>query len=379
MSCNNSDCGTCRPKIRCATGPTGGAGPTGPTGDVGPNGVAGPTGPTGAGNASPGNPDLSIQFNDGGSFGGDADWTRQSLGFFNASLIVMNRGPALTFTAIDNTIVRAFGSWIVDGFAVGDVITVVAGQNSNLNDGTYTVVGPVTATDLPVDGPLIDDSTLAGDVFISANPGWIGYGRPGADYPFPTPNVPIPAVIRIPQPLFDDSPDITIIDFFDRPGSNNDTLPILAVNDGAIMIGGIQDVANLDVGIVNRFLNIIVWTQNFLGRWDSSQWQNDDNVVFEQRHRGLTTTLDATPAALVVPISGTQAIIDVQVIARSAGDHAIWRFTYTSIDGVEVTPTFPKKTGGAAAWDCTTADGVNFVITGAALTTIVWQGTNVSA
>lgn len=42
MSCNNPDCGTCRPKIRCATGPTG-AGGGGPTGPAGPTG----TGPGG--------------------------------------------------------------------------------------------------------------------------------------------------------------------------------------------------------------------------------------------------------------------------------------------------------------------------------------------
>jgi len=57
-----------------AAGDTGPTGPTGATGATGSTGPTGPTGPTGAG-AAPGGSDTYVQFNDGGSFGGDEHFT----------------------------------------------------------------------------------------------------------------------------------------------------------------------------------------------------------------------------------------------------------------------------------------------------------------
>jgi hypothetical protein len=48
-------------------------------------------------------------------------------------------GPALVFTAASHTIARSFGSWLLDGFAVGQKV-IVSGTASN--NGT---VGPITA------------------------------------------------------------------------------------------------------------------------------------------------------------------------------------------------------------------------------------------
>lgn len=81
----------------------------------------------------------------------------------------MTGTPQLTFstTASPDTITRNEGSWLADGFVVGDVITV-AGSTSN--DGEY-VVAAVTALTLTVgEGDLTDEAGVAG-VTVTGAPG----------------------------------------------------------------------------------------------------------------------------------------------------------------------------------------------------------------
>ena len=65
---------------------------------------------------------------------------------------------SITFTNATGVITRTVGSWITDGFVVGDFV-YVSGTLSNLNDGSAGQITIVTATDLTVDGVLVDELT----------------------------------------------------------------------------------------------------------------------------------------------------------------------------------------------------------------------------
>jgi len=71
---------------------------------------------------------------------------------------------ALTFAAAADTVTRSRGSWLADGFRVGDSVTVVGTAS---NDGTYTVAG-VTAAVLDLGDGLADEVVRADAVTITA-------------------------------------------------------------------------------------------------------------------------------------------------------------------------------------------------------------------
>lgn len=66
----------------------------------------------------------------------------------------------ITFTAATKRITRASGSWITDGFAVGDTIYVMGPDESANN--RYFTVNTITATILTVDETVTEDGTDAG-------------------------------------------------------------------------------------------------------------------------------------------------------------------------------------------------------------------------
>jgi hypothetical protein len=70
---------------------------------------------------------------------------------------------ALTFETAGDTITRASGSWLADGFAVGDVI-VITGTSSN--NATHTIE-VLTADVLTVVGNLTDEVSSTGAVVVS--------------------------------------------------------------------------------------------------------------------------------------------------------------------------------------------------------------------
>jgi hypothetical protein len=70
---------------------------------------------------------------------------------------------ALTFAAAADTVTRSRGSWLADGFRVGDSVTVVGTAS---NDGTYTVAG-VTAAVLDLGDGLTDEVIRADAVTIT--------------------------------------------------------------------------------------------------------------------------------------------------------------------------------------------------------------------
>jgi hypothetical protein len=65
---------------------------------------------------------------------------------------------SITFTNSTGKIVRTVGSWITDGFVVGDYV-YVSGTLSNLNDGTLGKITARDATEMTVDGTLVDELT----------------------------------------------------------------------------------------------------------------------------------------------------------------------------------------------------------------------------
>jgi hypothetical protein len=94
---------------------------------------------------------------------------------------VMSGAPTLTFAEVGgtgDTITRSTGSWIADGFAVGDVVTVAGSASTN------NVTGPIAAltalvltfgtTDLAAEGPLANCTVVGSSALTFAEVGATG-------------------------------------------------------------------------------------------------------------------------------------------------------------------------------------------------------------
>ena len=81
-----------------------------------------------------------------------------------ATGVVVTGQPSLTFAAADDTVTRSRGSWLADGFRVGDTVTV---SGTVGNDGTYTVAG-VTALVLDLGDGVTDESIAIGECTVTA-------------------------------------------------------------------------------------------------------------------------------------------------------------------------------------------------------------------
>jgi hypothetical protein len=80
----------------------------------------------------------------------------------------LSTGASLTFANSGETITRDVGSWLSDGFRVGDVVTV-AGSDSGTNDGDFEVV-TLTALVMTLDtgGVTADETSPSTQVSITA-------------------------------------------------------------------------------------------------------------------------------------------------------------------------------------------------------------------
>lgn len=165
------------------SGPQGPQGPQGPTSNVsgpqGPLGPQGPQGPQGPG-STPALPFGSVQFNDGGAFGGEAAFTYDST---NNVLTIIGSG-----TGASNTYANIRLSSSEPTPVRGDVLGIIetsnngfggGGFNSNIQfeaDGTWsggnyptriafnTTLGATVATALTLSGSK--DAWFGGDVYI---------------------------------------------------------------------------------------------------------------------------------------------------------------------------------------------------------------------
>lgn len=77
----------------------------------------------------------------------------------------MTGNPSLTFASSGHTITRGAGSWITDGFVVGDTITVTGSASNN----TSTVVTGVTETVLTFASGMVNEGPVS-NVTVKATP-----------------------------------------------------------------------------------------------------------------------------------------------------------------------------------------------------------------
>jgi hypothetical protein len=88
----------------------------------------------------------------------DHQWSGQ-IGLYTTICPQMLGGPALTFAATGSTITRSFGSWLTDGFAVGNLVTVTG---STSNNGIVGRITTLTAAVMTVSGSLVNEGPDSG-------------------------------------------------------------------------------------------------------------------------------------------------------------------------------------------------------------------------
>lgn len=77
----------------------------------------------------------------------------------------MNGDPVLTFDAAGDTVTRATGSWLDDGFAVGDVVTFASTTSNNLSAEILTL----TATEMGLGNVVTDEGPTSGHTCIGSD------------------------------------------------------------------------------------------------------------------------------------------------------------------------------------------------------------------
>ena len=68
-------------------------------------------------------------------------------------------GPVVTFAASGSTITRAYGSWLSDQFAVGQIVLV---SGSSLNNGTLTAITALTDLVMTFASGLVNEGPVSG-------------------------------------------------------------------------------------------------------------------------------------------------------------------------------------------------------------------------
>jgi hypothetical protein len=80
--------------------------------------------------------------------------------------IAMVGGPSITFDGVGHTITRASGSFLTDGMAIGDMVTV---SGSTLNNGVLGPISNLTATVMTFAGGVVSEGPDASGVAIVAS------------------------------------------------------------------------------------------------------------------------------------------------------------------------------------------------------------------
>lgn len=137
----------------------------------------------GGGGGTPAGDDGDLQVNDGGAFGAAASWTYPATGRLHAEHALMGTGASLiTFAEVGasgDTITRADGSFVDEGFEAGQTIVVTGSVSNNVTAVIASVsalVLTLTDTDLVNEGPI-------GGVKITGPIGYITHGAVDATYP----------------------------------------------------------------------------------------------------------------------------------------------------------------------------------------------------
>lgn len=88
--------------------------------------------------------------------------------------VVMSGAPNLTFDGTGHTITRSSGSWITDGFALNDVVTISGTVSNNITTGVITVLTATVMTfgsGLTTEGPVSGAAVVGSDAYIFDNVG----------------------------------------------------------------------------------------------------------------------------------------------------------------------------------------------------------------
>lgn len=326
--------------------------------------------PTGGGGGTPGDPNKSVQWNNVGVFAGETYWTRESSGRFHVAYKVMTGAPALTFASAGDTITRASGSWLTDGFAIGDPIVIRDTVSNNL----ATTVSNVTASVLTVSGALVDESVGSSDGYIEGG-GTLTIGKNAGVQPKM-------GAIRILPPTPGGAPyyeQVVIAGLIDSgafygPGFS---VPILSWSFlGDLMFGGTFTASNQVAGNVERPRFIGLWADRLKDYSHGRDWVDDAGTftLYKEERRATLTTTNATPTAFYTFEAASLNLAEFVVVARStSGGHTgIWKFMVPSNTSTDRAPIFVRKSAGAVAWDCT-FNGATVTVTGFATPNVVWQ------
>lgn len=334
---------------------------------------------TSGGSALPGGNNGQLQFNNNNTLGGITNWSTPGTNRIHIQYKLMTGGSSLEFNGT-NQITRFFGSWLADGFAIGDVISIRGPWFDN-NDTPQTplnivntTITNVTSTVLTVAATISPAGySLANNVFIQGGGFLSGGDSAGL--------LPDSGVIRIPTPTqsFIDTEIITARD------SGGNTIPIISINDSVeLMIGGTFDESNLATGVTNRRpATIAMWGSFHLDFTDERAWRDDKGFYtnFLNEFRARLQTTDATPTQLISKsVSSLQpyAFIELFVIASKSfpvDEGATWKFfgAKTSSGFDWQTPTYHTNTTGASSWDCDVTGDAIITVTGQSGTTINWR------
>lgn len=84
--------------------------------------------------------------------------------------VTIYAAPGLTFSDASDTLVRNRGSWLDDGFAVGDVITIAgSGGVTPANAGEYTIIGVTASTITVAADSFVDEERSSWGISITVS------------------------------------------------------------------------------------------------------------------------------------------------------------------------------------------------------------------
>lgn len=329
------------------------------------------------GTTNPGGTNGQLQFNNANTFGGITNWSTTGANRIHINYKLMTDGPALEFNG--NQITRLFGSWISDGFQVGDLFSIrgLWYDNSNVPQTPLNIVN--TTVTAVTDDILTMVATitpagyaLAGETFAQGG-GLVSGGDSIA-------LMPDSGMFRIPQP---DSFIDTEVMTFRR--SNGSTCPVISVSESEIMIGGTFNESNTAAGVTNRRpSNLAFWGGFEIDFCDERVWRDDKGFFtnYLVEFRANVSTSNATPTQLlnksVSSLNGVGPFIELYVTANKSSfppASASWRFfgskSSTTFDWR--TASYYQATSGAATWACSVTGDATITVTGQASTSIFWK------
>lgn len=284
-------------------------------------------------------------------------WTREALGVLQATSVEMNGGWILTFATSGNTCTRAGGSWLTDGFAIGDQVTFLDTTSNNV---TATISG-LSATVMTVTGAtFVNETTGTAPPSRVLSDGHINLGLPGGSYPSF-------GLVRVAQML---SGGVSRVLAAFKARFGGASVPVLSISQyDEIEIGGTSDAAahgidtNGDgIPLANKPSGILVWTNYWLQRANVLKWQDDSGGSYETKWRNTIETTNATPQQIPLASSLAGETYTFRVRASAPGSTARWDF----VEGVLV---YYSYTGSGNAWTCTSGG----LCTGVVGTTVTWR------